>query len=143
MNRARQPEAGEHPARRAERGDGVVCGLEPFALFCAYHLGLTGPQGYRFMNVHQVARHFEVSVDDVQSALAAYQLDSDVLLHGGFDLAAAQADVQLSPAGVDLYGLARMHYDQLLAASPTARDWQRELERAAAENEEIFGREGG
>ncbi|MFZ9886138.1 MAG: hypothetical protein ACO3JL_01445 [Myxococcota bacterium] len=143
MNRTGHTDQGEHPARRAERGEGVVCGLEPFPLFCAYHLGLTGPQSYRFMNIHQVARHFEVSVDDVQQALIAYQLDSDVLLHIGFDLAAAQADVQLSPAGVDLYALARMHYDTLLQAPTKARDWERELARAAEENDEIFGKDRG
>lgn len=129
----------EHPARRAERGHGVVHGIDPFALFCAYHLGITDENTYRFSNVHQVARRFGVSGDEVQEALRAYALDPDVLLHSGFDLASAQADVQLSPKGVDLTVLARMHYEAVLDAEPNARDWEGELSRAAEENEEIFG----
>lgn len=139
-SRAASSRTGEqHPARRAERGHGVVSGIDPFALFCAYHLGISAENSYRFQNVHEVARRFGVSSDEVQTALRAYALDPDVLLHSGFDLASAQADVQLSPAGVDLTVLARMHYEQVLDAEPGARDWQGELSRAAAENEEIFG----
>lgn len=129
----------QHPARRAERGHGVVSGIDPFALFCAYHLGITAENRYRHQNLHEVARRFGVSSDEVQEALRAYALDPDVLLHSGFDLASAQADVQLSPAGVDLVVLARMHYEAVLDAEPGGRDWQAELARAASENEEIFG----
>lgn len=132
----------EHPARRAEAGHGVVAGIDPFALFCAYHLGITAENSYRFQNVHEVARRFGVGADEVQEALRAYALDSDVLVHSGFDLAAAQADVQLSPAGVDLTVLARMHYEAVLNAEPGARDWHDELARAAEENEQIFGAAG-
>jgi hypothetical protein len=135
--------AEEHPARRAERGIGVVSGIDPFALFCAYHLGITDENTYRFQNVHQVARRFGVGADEVQAALEAYALDSDVLIHTGFDLAGAQADVQLSPEGVDLTVLARMHYEAVLEAEPGARDWHEELSRAAEENERIFGRGRG
>jgi hypothetical protein len=133
----------EHPARRAERGQGRCSGIDPFALFCAYHLGITDENTYRFQNVHEVARRFGKSSDEVQAALAAYRLDSDVLLHSGFDLASAQADVQLSPAGVDLTVLARMHYEAVLDAEPFARDWEAELSRAREEKEEIFGAGGG
>lgn len=121
----------------------MVAGIEPFALFCAYHLGITAENTYRFQNVHEVARRFGVSVDEVQDALRAYALDPDVLLHAGFDLAAAQADVQLSPPGVDLTVLARMHYEAVLDAEPFARDWEDELSRAAEENGRIFGRRDG
>lgn len=132
----------QHPARRAERGEGVVSGIDPFALFCAYHLGISDENTYRHQNLHDVARRFGVGRDDVQEALRAYALDPDVLLHSGFDLASAQADVQLSPAGVDLTVLARMHYEAVLDAEPGGRDWQSELSRAAEENERIFGGHG-
>lgn len=131
--------AADHPARRAEAGEGVVAGIDPFALFCAYHLGITAENTYRFQNVHEVARRFGVSSEEIQDALRAYRLDPDVLIHVGFDLASAQADVQLSPEGVDLTVLARMHYEAVLEAEPNARDWQEELSRAAEENEAIFG----
>lgn len=139
---SRGPKGGsaEHPARRAEAGFGLVAGIDPFALFCAYHLGITPENTYRFQNVHEVARRFRVSAEEVLEALRAYALDSDVLIHSGFDLASAQADVQLSPAGVDLTVLARMHYEAVLEAEPNARDWDDELSRAAEENERIFGR---
>lgn len=128
-----------HPSRRAELEDELVAGIEPFALFCAYHLGITEANGYRFQNVHEVARRFAASVEEVQEALKAYALDPDTLVHSGFDLAAAQADVQLSPPGVDLVVLARMHYEALLEAEPSTRDWEAELKQAAEENREIFG----
>lgn len=131
-----------HPARLAEQNARYHCGLEPFALFCAYHLGIGEDNRCRFQNVNEVARRFGVSVADVQEALCAYGLDSDTLIDTDFDLASAQADVQVSPPGVDLVSLARMHYDALLCAEPKARDWEAELAEAAAENERIFGPPG-
>lgn len=128
-----------HPSRRAELHGDFIAGIEPFALFCAYHLGITDENRYRFQNVHEVARRFAASVDEVQEALRAYALDPDTLVHSGFDLAAAQADVQLSPPGVDLVVLARMHYEALLEAEPSARDWDAELRQAEEENRKIFG----
>jgi hypothetical protein len=128
----------EHPARLAARGQAYL-GIDPFELFCAYHLGITAENHYRFQNLHQVARRFGVEAEEVQEALRRYGLDPDVLLHTGFDLASAQADVQLSPAGVDLTVLARMHYEALLDSEPNTRDWEGELEQAARENELIFG----
>jgi hypothetical protein len=134
----RHERAGEHPAKVAER-EGAYLGIDPFALFCAYHLGITAENRYAFQNLHQVARRFGVDASEVQEALRRYALDPDVLLHAGFDLASAQADVQLSPEGVDLVVLARMHYEALLEAEPGARDWEGELRAAAEENERIFG----
>lgn len=130
-----------HPARVAEERRVLVAGIEPFALFCAYHLGITAENRYRFQNVHEVARRFGVRVDEVQAALARYGLDPDTLIHSGFDLASAQADVQLSPDGVDLTVLARMHYEALLDAEPGGRDWEAELSQAKEENQRIFGEE--
>lgn len=131
--------AEQHPARLAEQNARFLSGLEPFALFCAYHLGIGEDNRCRFQNVNEVARRFGVSVSEVQEALRAYALDSDTLINMDFDLAGAQADVQVSPPGVDLVSLARMHYDALLEAAPKSRDWEAELADAAAENELIFG----
>ena len=137
--RDRTPAQKPHPSRQAELEGDFVAGIEPFALFCAYHLGITEENRYRFQNVHEVARRFGASVEAVQSALKAYGLDPDTLIHSGFELASAQADVQLSPPGVDLTVLARMHYEALLEAEPSERDWEAELRQAEEENRRIFG----
>ena len=113
--------------------------LDAFTLFCAYHLGITEENVYRWQNGHQVARRFGLELDELMAALQAHGLDPDTLLATGFDLASAQADVQLSPAGVDLIGLARMHFDALREMEPRGRDWAAELAEDAAANARVFG----
>jgi hypothetical protein len=125
--------------RHDEDEDELLFGIDPFELFCAYHLGITEENTYRFQNANQVARRFDVEVEELFEALRAYGLDPDKLLHSGFDLASAQADVQLSPEGVDLTVLAQMHYESLLSSERDSRDWEAELSRDAAENERTFG----
>lgn len=120
-------------------GTQVDAALTPFALFCAYHLGLTPAAERRFMHIHDVAALFSIGVAEVRAALERFALDSDTLLHTRFDLAGAQADIQLSPPGVDLLDLARMHFDALAAARGQPRDWEAELMHAAEENRALFG----
>ena len=115
-------------------------GDDGFSLFCAYHLGLDPAGKKREMNVHDVARAFGVTVDDVQADLVRFGLTSERLMNLDFDLAAARDDVWASPPGVDLPSIARMHFDLLRAAVDKPRDWQREAEEDAAENERIFGK---
>jgi hypothetical protein len=111
-----------------------------FALFCAYHLGLD-PQGRkREMNIHDVARAFGASVDDVNADLVRFGLTSDRLLHLDFDLSAARFDIQASPPGVDLPSIARMHFDLLRGAADKPRDWAAERLDDERENEKIFGK---
>jgi hypothetical protein len=113
--------------------------LDPFALFCAYHLGLA-PDGTRgFLNLHQVARCLRCTPQEVEEALKRHGLTPERLLSLDFDLASAQADISLSPAGVDLKDLAAMHFEAFLVAPPRARDWEKELARDQAENDRIFG----
>ena len=52
----------DHPAARARQSRDLVAGLDPFELFCAYHLGLFGHDAVGFKNLHDVARHFAVSM---------------------------------------------------------------------------------
>ena len=129
-----------HPAARARSEGRLVAGLDPFALFCAYHLGITEDGRYRFQNVHDVARRFGVAKDDVDAALRAYAMAAEDLVQSDFDVASAQVDMQVSPAGVDLVGLAAMHWDAFLAAKPRARDWDKELAADAAANEATYGK---
>jgi hypothetical protein len=129
----------EHPALRAIRTRAFVNGIEPFALFCAYHLGLFPDGSVRFANVHDVARAFETDTDTVQRALDAYGLSPDVVVNSTFDVASAQADVAVSPKGVDLVMLAAMHWDMLVSSWGEQRDWNAELLRDEAENARVFG----
>lgn len=96
--------------------------LDPFALFCAYHLGLDRSGRFRFMNRHDVARDFGVDVDAIEAALHAHGLDAESVLAKDFDVAGAQLDMQLSPPGVDLVGVAMMHWDCFQQAGPALPD---------------------
>ncbi len=116
--------------------------LDPFDLFCAYHLGLDGAGRVRFANIHDVARRFATGVDVVEAALESYGMDAARMLEIDFDLAAAQHDIQVSPPGVDLPSIARMHFDLFLAARERPRDWDKELAADAAANAETFGGRG-
>lgn len=113
--------------------------LDPFALFCAYHLGL-GPDGkVRFSNVHDVARRFGVAPEEVQEALVRHRMDAARMLELDFDLAAAQLDIQASPPGVDLPSIARMHWELFVSAGEKPRDWEAEREEDERVNLETFG----
>lgn len=114
--------------------------LDPFALFCAYHLGLDRRGRRRFQNLHDVARDFGVDVDVVEAALVRHGLHAARLLNLDFDLAGARFDIEASPPGVDLLSIAQMHWELLQQAPEKPRDWAAEAEDAARENEAIFGR---
>ncbi|MBI5498380.1 MAG: hypothetical protein HY904_25485 [Deltaproteobacteria bacterium] len=124
----------------AELRQNIVFGLDPFELFCAYHLGITPENTYRFQNVHDVARRFGVTPGEVRQALQVYGMDPDAAINSKFNMAVAQVDVQVAPPGVDLLTLAQMHYEEFLGSPRKARKWSRELERDAAENELIFNK---
>ena len=115
-------------------------GLSAFSLFCAYHLGLDRQGRKRFSNVHDVARAAGVGRVDVDDALQRHGLDADSMLKRDFDLVGAQLDIQVSPPGVDLLSLAEMHWELFVASAVVERDWAREAEQAASENEAIFGK---
>ena len=115
-------------------------GIEPFTLFCAYHLGIMEDGGYRFQNVHHVARRFGTNAGVIRQLLAEFRMDPDVIVHSDFDMADAQVDVMMAPEGVSRIELAREIYERFRSARPRRRDWIAELERDARENEKIFGR---
>ncbi len=115
-------------------------GLSPFSLFCAYHLGLDRLGRKRFSNVHDVARGAGVDRDAVEAALKRHGLDAESLMQRDFDLVGAQLDIQVSPPGVDLLSLAQMHWELFVTSLVIKRDWAKEAEDAAADNERIFGK---
>lgn len=128
-----------HPAQRALETNDLVWGIDPFWLFAMYHLGLKRDQTAAFMNVYDVARALEVSPEAVQDALSAYAMTPGDMVHSGFDVASAQVDIQVSPPGVDLLGLAEMHFEAFIAAADKPRDWSGELAADAEAVAETFG----
>jgi hypothetical protein len=114
--------------------------IEPFDLFCAYHLGITKDKQYRPSNLHDVARRFNVDGGVIKQALQAYGMDADALLNTEFDLTMAQLDIQVAPEGVDRVELAKGIYEEFRQAPRRQRDWKRVLEDDARENAKIFGR---
>lgn len=116
-------------------------GLDAFALFCAYHLGITAGDGYEFQNVHQVAKRFGTTAGAVKQALEDLRMDPDAVMQSGFDLAGAQVDVMTVPEGVSRTAIARDLYAAFLGAPKRGRDWARELADDARANEQTFGAE--
>ncbi len=113
-----------------------------FWLFCAYHLGLDRQGHKRAMNVHDVARDFRLPVADIRDALERFGLTSERMMNLDFDLPSARLDIEVSPPGVDLPSIARMHWELLQAAPDKPRDWQSELSDDERENERVFGKRG-
>lgn len=114
-------------------GGRLVAGIDPFALFCAYHLGLTEDGDVRVLNIHQVARRFRVGADVVREALARYDITAERVVECGFDVASAQADLAVAPPDADRQGMAREAYARFLEARKGGRrDWKKELAEDAA-----------
>jgi endonuclease/exonuclease/phosphatase family metal-dependent hydrolase len=118
--------------------EGVSEPLEPFALFCAYHLGLGRDGRFRHGNVHDVARRFGVDVTTIQQALDDWGMSPARMIELDFDLASAQLDIQASPPGVDLPSIARMHFDLFVEAKDKPRDWEAERLEDERINAETF-----
>lgn len=111
----------------------LAFGLDPFELFCAYHLGITAQNTYSFQNVHDVAKRFGVGAGEVKQALQDYGMDPDTVINSKFNMAVAQVDIQVAPPGVDLKTIAQMHFEDFLASPKKARNWLLEL----AKDEEV------
>lgn len=145
MSREKQPRfvsPSDVQEQRSRQPSGLAGrhGIEAFDLFCAYHLGITEDGDYRFQNVHQVARRFGTNAAVIKQLLADYALDSDTVIHSAFDLAGAQVDIMLAPEGISRVELARELYAAFQASPRNARNWNRELEDAARDNERVFGK---
>ena len=118
-------------------------GITAFDLFCAYHLGITEDGGYRFQNVHDVAKRFGTSSAVIKQLLGELGMDADAIVHSSFDMASAQVDVMVAPEGISRRELARELFEQFQRAPKKARNWQKELAEDAAENEKTYGRGAG
>lgn len=123
----------------SSRGSGQKVGnIDPFELFCSYHLGITQDKGYRTANINEVAKRFRSEPGMIKQALKEYDMDPESLLDREFDMALAQLDIQVAPEGVDRLELARGIYQDFQDAPRIKRDWNKILEEDRKENQKIF-----
>ncbi|HYD50466.1 MAG TPA: hypothetical protein VEB21_19075 [Terriglobales bacterium] len=136
----RQDDRREGGSRPASSGLAQQHKIDPFALFCAYHLGITENDGYKFQNIHHVARRFNTNAAVIKQLLVEYRMDPETIVNSGYDMASAQVDIMVAPEGISRTELARSLFEEFQEAPKQARDWQKELEQDAKENERTFGR---
>jgi len=114
-------------------------GIDPFELFCAYHLGITSQNQYRPSNINDVANRFKIDVGTTRQILKEYAMDSASLLDRDFDMALAQLDIQVAPEGINRTELGRNIFEDFLEAPIKKRDWKKILEDDKKENAKTFG----
>jgi hypothetical protein len=122
----------------ARVGSSRVGNIDPFELFCSYHLGITQDKGYRTANINEVAKRFRSEPGMIKQALKEYDMDPESLLDRDFDMGLAQLDIQVAPEGVDRLELARGIYQDFQDAPRVKRDWNKILEEDRKENQKIF-----
>ena len=113
--------------------------MNPFDLFCAYHLGIGPKKEYRPSNLNEVAKRFGTDPATVRQALKESGMDSASLLDRDFDMALAQLDIQVAPEGIDRLELGKSIYEDFLASPHMKRDWKKILEEDRKENRKVFG----
>jgi hypothetical protein len=132
--------ASNKPAQEQKSGEPKkVANLEPFELFCAYHLGIGPNKQYKPSNINEVANRFRQEPGIIRQALKEYGMDSASLLDRDFDMALAQLDIQVAPEGVDRTELAKNIYEEYLESPHQKRDWKKILEEDRKENRKVFG----
>lgn len=136
-NRGPLPEV-DHDIPRPEGLKKLTADIEPFELFCAYHLGITQDRGYKPSNINEVARRFRVDPATIKQALKEYNMDPAALMDRDFDMALGQLDIQVAPEGVDRKELAKNIYQEYLESEIIKRDWDKILEEDRKENQKVF-----
>ena len=138
-NDSAAPKATPNQRNSAPRESGKQIGnIDPFELFCAYHLGITQDKGYRTSNINEVANRFRSEPGMIKQALKEYDMDPESLLDRDFDIGLAQLDIQVAPEGVDRLELARGIYQEFQDAPRVKRDWNKILEEDRKENQKTF-----
>ncbi len=87
---------------------------DAFALFCAYHLGITPDDGYQKPHADEIARRYGLTVDGLRSLLAEHKLDEASIRSCRFDLEGAQLDIRVAPEGISRIEMARGLYEDFL-----------------------------
>jgi len=135
---SRKPPSPSNRDAAPREGVKQVGNIDPFELFCAYHLGIAKDKGYRTANINEVANRFRSEPGMIKQALKAYDMDPESLLDRDFDMALGQLDIQVAPEGVDRMELARGIYQEFQDAPRIKRDWNKILEEDRKENQKIF-----
>lgn len=133
------PSSSKPPAEQKAGEPKKVANLEPFELFCAYHLGIGPNKQYKPSNINEVANRFRQEPGIIRQALKEYGMDSASLLDRDFDMALAQLDIQVAPEGVDRTELAKNIYEEYLESPYQKRDWKKILDEDRKENRKVFG----
>jgi hypothetical protein len=121
------------------RTDGSI---NPFALFCALHLGIGPDDNYQPMGVPGVARRFGLEPRIIRESLRAYALDNESLRRIEYDLALARLDTRVVPDGMSRTDQARGDWKDFLEAAGEIRNWEQilsvpdETEDDSAEDED-------
>tara|TARA_B100000686_G_C16656753_1_gene898633 strand:+ start:487 stop:1113 length:627 start_codon:yes stop_codon:yes gene_type:complete len=113
--------------------------MDPFKLFCAYHLGIGANNTYKPANINQVAQQFGVEPGVIRQATKEFGFDSESMLNKEFDLALAQLDIQVAPEGICKVELAKGIYEEFCNAPILKRDWGKIIEEDRKENARVFG----
>ena len=115
--RAQSREDGGRPRNGAAAGRGrklpELCALGPFSAFCALYLGITEDEGFARPEFAQVARRFELSVDELECYLREQGLSSEQLAAAGFDVDSARLDIEVAPEGISRVELARTMFEEV------------------------------
>lgn len=93
---------------------GDVSRLEPFELFCVYHLGLWREAQTRAPHLVDTARRIGIEPGLLKHALTQHRLDPESMSQTRFDVELARMDIQVSPPGISKRELARSLYQELL-----------------------------
>jgi hypothetical protein len=112
---------------------------DPFEVFCWYYLGLSPGGEYRFVNGNHIARHYNVSVNDLLAFLKKHRLHPDTVLNTDFPMARWQVDVQLAAqerGPEQARELAARVFAEYQGRIGNRRDWLAEIEREREEDRE-------
>lgn len=93
---------------------GDVSRLEPFELFCVYHLGLWRDAQTRAPHLVDTARRIGIEPGLLKHALTQHRLDPESISQTRFDVELARMDIQVSPPGISKRELARSLYQELV-----------------------------
>ena len=86
--------------------------LDPFTLFCAYHLGITPDDGYHEPRPDEVARRFGITREELFAKLRDFRIDNESIAATGFDMEGAKLDIRLAPEGISRTETARTLFEQ-------------------------------
>lgn len=111
-----------------------MCTLGPFAVFCAYHLGITQDERYSEPDRRRVARHFDMTPEELDAYLEQHHLTVGHLDDADFDVRGAREDIRVAPSGISRVELARTMYAEVRGAEPEAET----LEPASSDDSDAY-----